>query len=79
MHVEIEHNDVKQLRKKFQESEGSHIWPYMDVDSKYGHLFPRPSMNLKRLQSGKDNGEFELLAEKLRKGGGKYTVNVYPL
>lgn len=70
---ETEDESIKQLRRTVKRGE-AYIWPYLEIDSKYGWAFADADMNAERLGSGDDNLEFALLANEVRRGGGSCIV-----
>jgi hypothetical protein len=69
-----EYEDIQQLRRKMQEDEDFHGWPYVWVCSGSATSIPEAEVNQERLEIGEDNLQFGLLVDKVQRGGGKCIV-----
>ncbi|KAH7174297.1 uncharacterized protein B0J16DRAFT_375176 [Fusarium flagelliforme] len=77
VHSETEDDHIKRLRG-ITHTGKVFIWPYVDLDTKYGFTFPDSDMNAKRLGEGHDILEFSILAEEIYEGGGSISVELCP-
>ncbi|KAJ4117523.1 hypothetical protein NW768_010886 [Fusarium equiseti] len=73
-HSKTEPRRIKRLRQKTYTGEAC-IWPYVDLDTKYGFIFPDPDMNAERLGDIHDSFQFELLAGDIFVRDGYYYVD----
>ncbi|KAI1073324.1 hypothetical protein LB507_010912 [Fusarium sp. FIESC RH6] len=76
-HSETEDDHIKRLRG-MAHSGSVYIWPYVDLDTKYGFIFPDADMNAEQLDERHDILEFSTLAGEIREGGGSISVEVCP-
>jgi hypothetical protein len=77
VHSETEDDHVKRLRGMTHTGKVC-IWPYVDLDTKYGFTFPDADRNAERLGSGHDILEFSILAGEIYEGGGSISVELCP-
>ncbi|RBR27000.1 uncharacterized protein FIESC28_00268 [Fusarium coffeatum] len=74
VHLETEDAHIKRLRAMAHSNVC--IWPYVDLDTKYGFIFPDADMNASRLGRGDDILEFLILEGEVHEGGGSISVEV---